>query len=334
MIRRAGIAVLPLLAACGDIPLNTMAPRSDLARWTHDLYWEIIGWDSLILLIVTVAFFLGLFRYSTRATHDPEPPRPTAEHLGLEIAWTVGPALVILLIAIPTIKLTFRSQRSHPTGDGYPVRVVAHQWWWEVHYPSAGVETANEMHLPLGRQVNISLESADVIHSFWVPQLGGKRDVIPGHINGITLTPEAVGMYYGECAEFCGTSHANMRFRVFVDPADRFAAWVAAQRGPAAVPASADGTESPVHAGARVYALGACTPCHTISGLSTGRFGPNLTHFGSRTTLAGGTLENTPENLAAWLRDPEAMKPGAQMPNLGLDGSQVAALVAYLESLK
>jgi cytochrome c oxidase subunit 2 len=190
------------------------------------------------------------------------------------------------------------------------------------------------MHLPAGRPVRILLESADVIHSFWVPQLGGKRDVIPGHTNAITLVADSPGVYFGQCAEFCGLSHANMRFRVFVETPEQFHAWSAHQAGPPAVPGRPTDTATPIEAGARLYAGSPCVTCHTINGVSTQRMGPDLTHFGSRTTLAGGVLENTPQNVAAWLRDPAAVKPGAQMPALGLSPQEITELTAYLESLK
>ncbi len=335
MTRRVGLIAALLFAGCAPTPLTTFAPKSDLAGWIVNLYWEIIGWDSLILLVVTGIFLLGVFRYSGRATEEIEPPRPTHTHLGLEVAWTVGPALVILAIAVPTVRLDFRSQASRPTPGIFNVRVVGHQWWWEIRYPDLGITTANEIHLPVGVPVQFRLESADVIHSFWVPQLGGKRDIIPGHVNALTLTPLVEGTYYGECGEFCGLSHANMRFRVVVDSAERFDAWKQLQLRPAALPQPGpDGEESATQAGQRVFALSACTPCHTINGVSTGVFGPDLTHVGGRLTLAGGILDNTPDNLRAWLRDPDALKPGAQMPKLAMNEQQLNLLVAYLESLK
>lgn len=325
---------LLLLAGCttAEPPMTTMAPKSDFAEWTHSLYLQVIGWDSLILAIVTLATLLALFRYSTRARAQEAPP-VSREHLGLEVTWTVGPALVLLAIAIPTIRTTFRSQRADAPADALDVKVTAHQWWWQIQYPDLEIATANEIHLPVGRPVRLSLESADVIHSFWVPQLGGKRDIIPGHTNAISLIPRVPGMYLGQCGEFCGLSHANMRFRVFVDTPEQFAAWSARQIAPAPLGRPAEGADL-VERGARLYATGPCVTCHTITGVSTQRVGPDLTHFGSRTTLAGGTLDNTSGNVAAWLRDPPALKPGAQMPDLGLSSPQIAALVAYLESLK
>jgi cytochrome c oxidase subunit 2 len=332
--RRAALAML-VLVGCRPVqpPMTTLAPKSDLGEWTQSLYLQVIGWDTFILVLVGVLVLLALFRYSTRRTHAPgERPPPAVEHLGLEIAWTVGPALVLLAIAIPTIRTTFRTQPATPPANALEVQVTAHQWWWEVHYPSLAIVTANEIHLPLGRPVQLLLRSADVIHSFWVPQLGGKRDVVPGHTNAITLTPHVAGVYLGQCAEFCGLSHANMRFRVFVDPPDAFAAWSAAQSArPVAAAAFADAR---IAAGARLYATAECVTCHTVDGVSTQRVGPDLSHFATRTTFAGATLTNTPDNLSAWLRDPAALKPGAQMPALGLDREQIAPLIAYLESLR
>ncbi len=325
-----------LLAGCVRVepPMTTMAPKSDFAEWTQRLYLQVIGWDSFILIIVVVATVLAVWRYSTRSHGRGEAPAPRAEHLSLEVTWTIGPALVLLAIAIPTIRTTFRSQPAEAPANALEVKVIAHQWWWEMRYPALGIVTANEMHLPTGRPVRLLLESADVIHSFWVPQLGGKRDIIPGHTNAITLVARTPGVYFGQCGEFCGLSHANMRFRVFVDAPEQFAAWSAQQVGPPAVSGRSVAATNPIEAGARLYAGSPCVTCHTITGVSTQRVGPDLTHFGSRTTLAGGVRENTPENLAAWLRDPAAVKPGAQMPALGLVPNQVTELVAYLESLK
>jgi cytochrome c oxidase subunit 2 len=335
-LRRARLLALLLAAGCarGEPPMTTMAPKSDFAEWTHRLYLQVIGWDSLILFIVVVAVALALWRYSTRSRGHGDAPPPSAEHLSLEVTWTLGPALVLLAIAVPTIRTTFRSQPAQAPANALEVKVTAHQWWWEMRYPALGIVTANEMHLPVGRPVRILLESADVIHSFWVPQLGGKRDVIPGHTNAITLVAHTPGVYLGQCAEFCGLSHANMRFRVFVETPERFHAWSAQQVRPPVVPGRPTDTATPIEGGARLYAGSACVTCHTINGVSTQRVGPDLTHFGSRTTLAGGVLENTPQNLAAWLRDPAAVKPGAQMPALGLPAQEITALVTYLESLK
>jgi cytochrome c oxidase subunit 2 len=206
--------------------------------------------------------------------------------------------------------------------------VRAWQWWWEFRYPQLGLVTANELHVPAGRAVALRLEGPDVIHSFWVPQLGGKRDVVPGRVNQITFVPETPGEYLGQCAEFCGASHANMRMRVIVLAPDAFERWVAGQQAPAVEPSG------PAAEGKAIYARSACAGCHTIRGVSAGVIAPDLTHFGSRSTLAAGLFPNTPEHVAAWLLNPPALKPGAKMPALGLTPADARAVAAYLVSLE
>ena len=217
------------------------------------------------------------------------------------------------------------------------VTVVGRQWWWEYTYDfydgqTLGFTTANELHVPAGESVLVHLTTRDVIHSFWVPQLGGKRDVVPGQINELTLEAFVPGTYLGQCAEFCGLSHANMRFRVMVETPEQFASW---ERSEQAAPAAANQNPSPAALeGAKIFANSPCTTCHRIDGVSKGYIGPDLSHFGTRTTMAGGVLSNTPANVAKWVVDPEAIKPGVLMPRLGLAGEQLNDLVAYLESLK
>ena len=314
-----------------ELPMTTLAPNSDLAEWIYHLFIQVTLWDALILAIVVTAFILAVFLFSTRVG-EAAPPSSAASDLGLEVAWTVGPALILLMISIPTVRTIFRSQPRFAPAGSLEIKVTAHQWWWEFTYPDSGVETANELHVPTGRPIRLHLLSNDVIHSFWVPQLGGKRDVVPGQINELTLEAFVPGTYPGQCAEFCGLSHANMRFRVMVEPPDQFASW---ERSEQAAPAAASQNPSPAALeGAKIFANSPCTTCHRIDGVSKGYIGPDLSHFGTRSTLAGGVLSNTPANVAKWVRDPEAIKPGAQMPRLGLAGEQLNDLVAYLESLK
>ena len=239
----------------------------------------------------------------------------------------MGPAIVLLVIAVPTLQVIFRTQSQAKPRDALEVVVRGYQWWWEFAYPALGVVTANELHVPAGRRVVFTLEGPDVIHSFWVPKFGGKRDVVPGRGNAITVTPEA-GEFWGQCAEFCGTSHAHMGLRVVVDSAADFDRWIAAQRAPAAEP-SGDAA-----AGKAIFAGSACVGCHTVRGVSTGRLGPDLTHFGSRRTLAGGMFPNTADRVAAWVRDAPALKPGVKMPPFALSDDQARALTAYLASLQ
>ena len=215
-------------------------------------------------------------------------------------------------------------RRGSATADAKPdLRIVAHQWWWEIIYLKSGVTTANEIHIPVRKQLLVDFRSADVIHDFWVPALGRKIDVVPGHPNRLWIEADHGGTYLGACAEFCGNEHAWMRIMVIADSPDDFAAWIKQQEGVPPNPVTAD-----EQLGAKIYRENICTNCHLRS------VGPDLTHVASRRTLAAGALENTPQNLAAWLRDPDDFKPGSNMPNFKLSDGDVRALVAFLETQK
>ncbi len=217
------VAIGLTIAGCSakEHPMTTLAPKSDLAQWIQSLFIEVTAWDAIILTIVVSAFILAVFVFSSRVG-EAAPASAVSSDLGLEIAWTLGPTLVLVMISVPTIRTIFRSQPAIAPAGALEIKVVAHQWWWEFGYPD-GAKTSNELHIPANRPIRLSLESGDIIHSFWVPQLGGKRDVVPGQINELTFIATVPGMYPGQCAEFCGLSHANMRFRVFVDSPDDFA---------------------------------------------------------------------------------------------------------------
>jgi cytochrome c oxidase subunit 2 len=305
--------------------MTTVLPKSDLGRVSHDLFMTISGWAIVIFVVVEALLLLTVWRFRHRPGRGE--PKPVLGHLGLEITWTLIPVVIVISITVPTIAAVFRTQ-APPPPEALRVEVIGHQWWWEARYPDLGVTTANELHLPVGRPVSLSLKSADVIHSFWVPQLGGKRDLIPGRVNFLTFTVREPGEYPGQCAEFCGISHANMRLLVVAQSPEEFKAWAQRVKAPPAAPAggAADGLQA--------FLAGGCVACHTIQGVSPGVVGPDLTHFGSRKTLAGGLLPNTPEHLARWLANPPAVKPGALMPKLPLTGAQISALVVYLGSLK
>ena len=326
VLSAGALAIALGLGGCAwDGPMTTLIPRSDVARSILHVY-GIITWLSVgIALVVAVALAWILIRFRAR----PAAPLPaqTRGHSALEIAWTIAPALILLAIAIPTIQVIFRTQAA-PAASALQITVLGRQWWWEFRYPTLDVVTANELHVPAGQPVALTLDGADVIHSFWVPQLGGKRDVVPGRVNRLTFTAETPGEYRGQCAEFCGVSHANMGMRVIVDAPDAFQRWVAAQK---ATPAEPTGLAAE---GKAIYARSACVGCHTIRGVSSGILGPDLTTFGSRRTLAAGILPNTAGSLAAWLKNPPALKPAAKMPALGLTDDQARAVAAYLLSLK
>jgi cytochrome c oxidase subunit II len=325
------IGIALLLAVTGgcafDGPMSTLVPGSDLNRSILSLY-SIITWASAIIAVV-VFVLLGLillrFREPSGATGLL---RQVRGHTALELAWTIAPALILLVIAIPTIQVIFRTQGTAAPAHALPVTVRGWQWWWEFRYPSLDVVTANELHLPVGRPIVFALEGPDVIHSFWIPQLGGKRDVVPGRLNHVSLTPERVGEYWGQCAEFCGASHANMGLRVIVEEPAAFERWVATQKAPPPEPAG------PAAEGKAIYTRSACVGCHTIRGVSGGALGPDLTHFGSRALFGAGLWPTNVEHVAAWLKDPPALKPGAKMPNLNLSDAEARALAVYLIGLK
>jgi len=335
-LRALLLALAAAVAGCApEYPMDTLSNGSDFARRIHGIYVFVNWIDFFIMVVVLVVMFLAMFWYSTRAGEPGEPSTVTSD-IRLEVLWTAIPALILVVITVPTIRSIWATQPDQWPKDALEIKVIAHQWWWEFQYPRYGIDTADEVHLQAGRMVHFSMQSADIIHSFWIPALGGKRDVVPGQVNSITYTPDQLGEFYGQCVEFCGDSHANMRLRGFVQSKDDFDAWVKHQQAP---PVTADnGTAAN---GAKIFANAPCAICHTVKGLSglspqyTGNFkGPDLTHFGSRTTLAGSILDNTPANLAKWIQNPDAIKPGANMPTLGLQGQDLNDLVAYLESLK
>ena len=331
----AAVLVLTGRANADRYPLDTLSPKSDLTREILWLFKEVTILDSIVLAVVVVALGLAIFVFSSR-TGEPGAPSVKHSDMWLEMAWTIIPALILIAITVPTVRTIVHTQPDRWPQQALTVRVVAHQWWWEFQYPSLGVTTADEVHIPANRVVHFELVSEDVIHSFFMPAIGGKRDVIPGQVNQITLVADVPGEYWGQCTEFCGTEHADMRFRAFVDTPGDFDKWVAHQLEAPVKPDS-----GPAADGAKIFANAPCAICHTIKGVSGfskeynfGFRGPDLTHFGERTTMAGSIMDNTPENVAKWIENPDALKPGVKMPALGLSGPELSELVAYLESLK
>jgi len=313
----------------GPFPQSTLAPRSDFSAAVNTLFTGIFWWAVVVFVIVEGLLLFVIIRYRRR--EGAGEPRPLHGHTALEIGWTLAPALILVFIAVPTMRTIFATAGHAPAG-ALRVEVVGHQWWWEYRYPDLGIVTANELHLPVGTPVQLELTTADVIHSFWVPRLGGKRDLTPGRVTRIAFTADSAGEFSGQCAEFCGASHANMRLRVFVQPDSAFRAWVAGQRAQPAAPAPGSLAER----GREDFARGACIACHTIAGLPQARgiVGPNLTHVGSRTTIAGALFPNTTEYLRRWIDDAPSLKPGALMPAIVLPDDELSALVAYLQSLR
>jgi cytochrome c oxidase subunit II len=326
------LGVIALSAGCGavgwdwDTKMSTVMPKSDFGRMTHDIFMLISWWTLGIFIVVEVGLLYVCWRFRDRP--GAPIPKQVHGHTVLEVGWTIAFAAVLVIFAVPTVRVIFKTQEA-PAATDLRVDVVGRQWWWEFRYPGQNVVTANEAHIPVGQTVAFHLHGPDVIHSFWVPQLGGKRDVVPGRVNRITLTPEVPGEYIGQCAEYCGMSHANMRFRVVVHAKGDWEQWVAAQKAPPVEP-----KDELAQKGKEIFGQSACMGCHTIAGMSAGILGPNLTHFGSRKTFGGASMMNTPENLVKWVENPGHMKPGVLMPNLGMRDEQSKALAAYLQSLK
>src|SRR6266536_2374594 len=321
---------LAVSGCTGPFSQSTLHPRSDFARATDVLFTQIFWWAAAVFVVVELLLVVALARFRHREGRPA--PKPTHGHTLMEIAWTLAPAVILVFVAVPTVRTIFATAGEAPPPDALKVEVIGHQWWWEYRYPDLGIVSANELHVPVGKPVQVAITSADVIHSFWAPRLGGKRDAIPGRVNHIAFRADSVGDYSGQCAEFCGASHANMRLDVRVESDSGFQAWVAGQRaGPATPPAA-----SLAEQGRAVYARSACIGCHAIQGVSPGVIGPNLTHVGSRSTIAGGIFPNDSAHLAPWIADAPALKPGSIMTRMQppLTDADIAALVAYLQSLK
>jgi cytochrome c oxidase subunit II len=297
---------------------------------------------SIFVLAITGGIFAvvgGLLAYAVvrfRDRGEKGDDREPAQIYGstqIELAWTVIPILIVFVLFLTSARVIFAIQDAPPPPAALDVTVVGHQFWWEYRYPKLGIVAANELHVPLSSDNHpeptyLKLLSADVDHSFWVPQLAGKTDLIPNHPNLTWIDPKYPGLYVGQCAQFCGVQHANMLLRVYVDPPAQFAEWVKNQQQ--------EGVQDPaVAAGRRVFETQACMNCHTIRGTAaTGRFGPDLTHLMSRSTLASGAVMNTPDNLRQWIKSPDSLKPGSLMPAMQLNDEQLDAVAAYLTTLK
>ena len=286
-----------------------------------DLTLFIIIVSVAIFGIITIAITYILIRYRRRSADTAE-PRQDFGSTKVEIVWTVIPALIVGVFFFSTIKTMYAV--NPPFGDREAdLVIIGHQWWWELFYPKSGVRTANEVHIPIGKKLLVRLNSVDVIHDFWVPELGPKIDLVPGHTNHIWLSASKPGVYLGACAEFCGVQHANMRIRVIAETQEDFDKWQEELRKIPPTPTTGEAA-----LGAKLFQEKACTNCH-LTGV-----GPDLTHLPSRQTLAAGALGNNPTNLAKWLKNPEKYKPSSYMPNMKLTDVEVNAIVAYLEALK
>jgi cytochrome c oxidase subunit 2 len=322
------------LSGCATTSPTVFSPASTNASEIHNLIILIFEIAAVVFVVVESLLIYATIRFS-RQRKDAVASSSEGNRK-LEIAWTLAPAIVLAIVFVISLKtLNFVGYRPIQTQAGkndptpIHVQVIGHQWWWEFKYPELGIDTANEMHVPVGGVINVDVESVDVIHSYWVPQLGGKLDAIPGHVNKTWFQPTIVGTYHGQCAEFCGLEHGDMRFNVIVETPEQFQTWVKQQQAPVATMNGAAAQ------GEQVFLNGACIGCHTIDGTKAqGKVGPNLTHLASRNIFAGGIMQTNRADLSTWLADPQKVKPGTLMPNLHLSQDQINQLVTFLENLK
>lgn len=343
------IILLPLiLFATGcvtDDPFNARTDRGTVSDRLRDLFYPVFFVAVFVFFAVEGLLLFTIIRFRRKA-NSTQLPVQTHGNTRLEVGWTIVPSIVLAIIAVPTISTLVDLSRK--PADALEVRVIARQWWWEFQYdnpndpdPSNVIYAANELHIPAGRKIYATIESEDVIHSFWVPNLAGKQDAIPGRKNNLTFDAVRPGVYQGECAEFCLDSHALMRFIVVAEPQADFDRWLAAQAQPGVSPSA----NNSVARGQQLFMGQAnaainCFACHAVNGASAAaaapRVGPNLTHVGSRITIGANRLENTPENLVRWIKNPQAYKPGAKMPAWEgtIPEEDIKAIADYLQSLK
>jgi cytochrome c oxidase subunit II len=342
---KAAYALLLLLSSVGHAALglptdnivhsipSTFDPHSGPAHMIQNLSLFVIQITGAIFIVVASLFVYVVVRFRQRDPNDTSEPPQVYGSTQIELAWTVIPVLIILVLFLTTARILFAIENQKMPPTAVDVDVVGHQFWWEFAYSKYGFTAANELHVPVSSEqvpmtTSLNLLSADVDHSFWVPQLFGKIDSIPNQVNHMWFNPDKVGMYVGQCAQFCGVEHAKMLLRVYVQTPEDFAAWVKNQQQPGVQdPAVADGRQ--------IFESQACISCHVIRGTpAQGKFGPDLTHFGSRDTLASGAADNTPGNLKLWIKDPDYVKPGSLMPAMQLSDDQIDKVVAYLDTLK
>jgi cytochrome c oxidase subunit 2 len=312
---------------------NMFKPEATPADSIYNVSMLMLAICTAIFLVVGGLLAFTIVRFRRRKAENSREPAQIYGSNRIEIAWTVIPVLIVIVLSMATARAVVEVQNKRMPPDALKVTVVGHQWWWEIRYPELGIVTANEVHVPQSTVAKLAhtflkLQSADVAHSFWVPQLSGKVDLIPGITNSMWLDPRQTGIYLGNCAEYCGTQHANMLIRVIVDSPVDFDKWTAAQK--------ANASSDPQLEAARSKFLSLnCINCHTVSGTAAaGTFGPDLSHLMSRTTLGAGVLPNTAENLRAWVKDPQAIKRGNLMPNMQLNPRELDEVVTYLASLK
>ncbi len=359
VLRQAPFLIIALvLAACGrDYPQSTLRPHSDITRMIDGVFMNTVWWALGVFILVEGALVWAIFRFRGKPD-DPE-PRQTHGNTTIEILWTAIPALILAMISVPTVRAIFRTYDEPSGADVVRVNVRGHQWWWEFSYPQYGVTSANELHVPVGKTVFLEMNAYDVIHSFWMPQLGAKRDVFPNRKTTLWFRADSAGFYPGQCAEFCGTQHGRMAFHVAAETPAEFDAYIhglqatnvaaaadSAKARPdtarrAAAPpvtttalAAQTATGPDTAAGHKLFSSKGCVQCHSLNAVKFNKnlLGPNLANVGARRYIAAGTLPNTDANLAHWIQHPWSVKHGVLMPELGLSDADARTLAAYLRT--
>lgn len=318
------LTVLLLTGCQGDPSLNVLDPSGSAGQKQLDLIkWSFFLMCGVFAVVITI-FIYVLIRFRKRKGIDVMPEQ-THGNVTLEIIWTVVPIILLAILAVPTVTYTFDLAKTPPEEESIKVKVVGHQYWWEFHYPDYKIVTAQELHIPVGKKIHLEISGRDVLHSFWVPALGGKTDVIPGRVNTMTLDAQKPGTYQGKCAELCGAGHALMDFKVIAQDQAQFDQWVAQMQKPAVAQTASE------KEGEQLF-MQNCLSCH--AGNNPRIKGPDLNKFGSRQTIAG-ILNHNEQELRKWLKDPQSVKPGTQMPKIDyLDPKEMDALVDYLMSRK
>jgi cytochrome c oxidase subunit 2 len=318
------LVVVVVSAQSDPFPQSTLRPKGDFALMVDKLFRTTLFWATLVFVLVEGALVFVIFKFRGKPD-DPEPKQVHGNTM-VEVIWTAIPALVLAMIAVPTVRTIFRTYEI-PKGDGVlRVEVIGHQWWWEFRYPELGLTTANELHVPVGRTVALKMVTQDVLHSFWIPQLAAKRDIFNNRSTTLWFKAAEAGDYPGQCAEFCGLEHGRMAFQVIAQASDDFDLYVGrmqATGGPVAATAVAD-------TGAQLFMMKGCIGCHSLDATKPMGIGPNLAGIGRRRYIAAGWLEDTDANLAKWIQHPQGVKPGVMMPELGVTEAEALALVAFL----
>jgi len=312
---------------------SIFSPASTPSQAIFSLSMFVFAITGGIFVVVGGLIFYAAVRFRQRPDDDGSEPPQIFGSNQIELSWTIIPVLIVVVLFLATARMIFAIQDAPKPAAALEVTVIGHQFWWEFRYPKLNITTANELHIPVSsvdtpRPTFLKLTSADVMHSFWLPRLAGKMDVIPNRINELWMDPHTVGLYEGQCAQFCGVEHAKMLLRVYVDTPEQFAAWVKREQQSGAQDAA-------VAAGRQEFESQACVNCHAVAGTAArGQFGPDLTHVASRKTIAAGAADNTTENLERWIADPDQIKPGSLMPAMHLTPEQVREITAYLNTLQ